>query len=185
MISTSDFKNGIAIIVDGLLYQIIWFQHIKPGKGGAFVRTKLRNMRTKAIVDKTFRAGEKLEDAFIETKKLQYTYSSGGTYFFMDTQTYEELTISEEGLKNEKKFLKEGIEVTALYHKDQIVDINLPVFIKLKVEHTEPGIKGDTARAANKPATLETGAIIQVPLFVNISDIIKVDTRTGEYVERA
>lgn len=184
MISTTDFKNGISIVVDGILYQIIEFQHIKPGKGGAFVRTRLKNMQTKAVIDKTFRAGEKIEDAFIETKKMQYMYHSGENYFFMDTQTFEELAISEDILQDKKNFLKEGMELAALYHQRNIIDLNLPVFIELRVRHTEPAIKGDTAKQSFKPATLETGAVIQVPLFINIDDIIKVDTRTGEYVER-
>jgi elongation factor P len=185
MISTADFKNGISIILDGVLYQIIEFQHIKPGKGGAFVRTKIKNMRTRAVIDKTFRAGEKVEDAFVETKKIQYTYNSGDTYFFMDLDTYEELPIPLSLLGDDKKFLKEGMEITAQYHKGNIINATLPISVVLKVGHTEPGIKGDTAKAAFKPATLETGAVVQVPLFVNTGDSIKVDTRTGTYIERA
>jgi elongation factor P len=185
VISTSDFKNGIAIVLDGTLYQIIEFQHIKPGKGGAFVRTKLKNLRTKAVLDKTFRAGEKVEDAWINTRKIQYTYKSGNVYFFMDSQDYEEVSIPENILGDNTKFLKEGIEISSLWHKSQIVDVTLPASVILKVEHTEPGIKGDTAKAAFKPAAMETGAIVQVPLFVNSGDSIKVDTRTCEYLERA
>jgi len=185
MIDTSDFKNGISIVVDSILYQIIEFQHIKPGKGGAFVRTKLKNMRNKTVVDKTFRAGEKVEEAFIETKKIQYTYNSEGSYFFMDSQTYEEIVIAASVLGESKRFLKEGMEIASLWYKHSIIDITLPIFIKLKVKHTEPGVRGDTAKQANKPATLETGAVVQVPLFVNTGNTIKVDTRTGEYVERA
>jgi elongation factor P len=185
VIATSDFKNGIAIVLDGVLYQIIEFQHIKPGKGGAFVRTKLKNLRTKAVLDKTFRAGEKVEDAWITTKKIQYTYKSGNVYFFMDSQDYEEVSIPENILGDNTKFLKDGIEISSLWHKDQIVDVTLPASVVLKVEHTEPGIKGDTAKAAFKPATMETGAVVQVPLFVNTGDSIKVDTRTCEYLERA
>jgi elongation factor P len=185
MINTSDFKNGIAIILDGVLYQIIEFQHIKPGKGGAFVRTKLKNMRTKAVLDKTFRAGEKVENAFVHTKKIQYTYSTGNIYFFMDSQSYEEVSIPENVLGDSKKFLKEGLEISSLWHKEQIVDITLPPSVIFKITHTEPGIKGDTAKAAFKPATIETGAIVGVPLFVNSGDSIKVDTRNGEYLERA
>lgn len=185
MINTSDFKNGISIALDGALYQIIEFQHIKPGKGGAFVRTRLKNMRNKSVIDKTFRAGEKVQEAFIETKKIQYTYyNSGNTYFFMDSQTYEEIAIPEKLLGNNKRFLKEGMEISSLWHKHDIIDVTLPIFINLKVEHTEPGIRGDTAKQANKPATLETGAVVQVPLFVDTGDTIKVDTRTGGYVER-
>jgi len=185
VIDTSDFKNGISIVVDGTLYQIIEFQHIKPGKGGAFVRTKLKNMRNKSIVDKTFRAGEKVEDAYIDNKRLQYTYNSGDTYFFMDTESYEEAAISIDVLEEKKNFLKEGMEISALYHKSSLIDINLPVSIELKVEHTDPGLKGDTVGSASKPATMETGVIVQVPLFINTGDVIKVDTRTGKYIERA
>jgi len=185
MIDTSDFKNGISIVLDSALFQIIEFQHIKPGKGGAFVRTKLKNMRTKAVVDKTFRAGEKVEDAFIETKKMQYTYSSGNNYFFMDSETFDEISMPDTVLGDNKKFLKEGMELTSLWHKTQVIDVNLPAAVVLKVDSTEPGVRGDTAKQANKPAKLETGAIVQVPLFVNTGDSIKVSTRTGEYLERA
>jgi len=185
MINTSDFKNGISIILGGVLFQIIEFQHIKPGKGGAFVRTKLKNMRTKAVIDKTFRAGEKVEDAYVNTKKIQHTYSSGSSFFFMDSETYEEVTIPGSVIGEDKKFLKEGLEITSLWHKDKIVDISLPPSVIFKIEHTEPGIKGDTAKAAFKPATIETGAVVLVPLFVNTGDKIRVDTRTGNYLERA
>ncbi len=185
MIDTSDFKNGISIVLDGTLFQIVEFQHIKPGKGGAFVRTKLRNMRTKAVIDKTFRAGEKVEDAYITTKRLQYTYNSGNTFFFMDSETYEEVAIGEAVIKDSAKFLKEGIEITSLWHNHEVIDINLPPSVVCKIKHTEPGVKGDTAKAAFKPATLETGAVVTVPLFVNTGDKIKVDTRTGAYLERA
>ena len=185
MIATSDFKNGISIILDGILFQIVEFQHIKPGKGGAFVRTKLKNMRTKAVLDKTFRAGEKVEDAYVNTKKIQYTYNSGNSFFFMDSETYEEVLIPESVIGNDKKFLKEGLEITSLWHIDRIVDISLPPAVVFKIEHTEPGIKGDTAKAAFKPADIETGAVVLVPIFVNPGDSIKVDTRTGNYLERA
>ncbi|MFA5069289.1 MAG: elongation factor P [Candidatus Omnitrophota bacterium] len=185
MIDTSDFKNGIAIVLDKVLYQIIEFQHIKPGKGGAFVRTRLKNLRTKAVLEKTFRAGEKVEDAWIIAKKIQFTYNSGNLYFFMCSEDYEEVSMPGEVLGDNKKFLKEGLEINSLWHKDQIVDVALPVSVVFKIEHTEPGIKGDTAKSAFKPATIETGAMVQVPLFVNSGDSIKVDTRTGEYLERA
>jgi elongation factor P len=185
MIDTSDFKNGISIILEGTLYQIIEFQHIKPGKGGAFVRTKLKNIRTKAVLDKTFRAGEKVEDAYVNSKKIQYTYKDGNTFFFMDSQDYEEIAVSDDILGDNKKFIKEGLEVNSLWYKDQPIDIMLPPSVVFKIQHTEPGIKGDTAKAAFKPATIETGAIVHVPLFVDSGDSIRVDTRTGEYLERA
>ncbi len=185
MINTSDFKNGISIILGGVLFQIIEFQHIKPGKGGAFVRTKLKNMRTKAVIDKTFRAGEKVEGAYVNTKKIQHTYNSGASFFFMDSETYEEVVLPGSIIGDDKKFLKEGLEIVSLWHKDKIVDISLPPSVIFKIEHTEPGIKGDTAKAAFKPATIETGAVVSVPLFVNTGDKIRVDTRTGNYLERA
>ncbi|MDD5504527.1 MAG: elongation factor P [Candidatus Omnitrophica bacterium] len=185
MIDTSDFKNGIAIILDGALYQIIEFQHIKPGKGGAFVRTRLKNLRTKAVLERTFRAGEKVQDAWITAKKIQFTYKNGNLYFFMGSEDYEEVSIPGEVLGDNSKFLKEGLEINSLWHNDQIVDAILPAAVVFKIEHTEPGIKGDTAKSAFKPATIETGATVQVPLFVNQGDSIKVDTRTGEYLERA
>ena len=184
MIDTSSFRNGMSIVIDGTLFQIIEFQHIKPGKGGAFVRTKLKNMRTKAVADKTFRAGEKVEDAYVSTKTLQYTYNSGHTYFFMDSQDYEEVAVPESFIGDKKKFMKESMEVTSVWYNNQIIDLNLPIFLNLKIEHTEPGTKGDTAKAAFKPATVETGAVVQVPIFVNPGDTIKVDTRTCGYVER-
>ena len=185
MIDTSDFKNGISIILDGTLYQIIEFQHIKPGKGGAFVRTKLKNIQTKAVLDKTFRAGEKVEGAYVYTRKIQYTYKTGNTFFFMDSQDYEEISIPEDVLGDNKKFLNEGLEINSLWHKDKPIDVMLPPSVVFKIQHTEPGIKGDTAKAAFKPATIETGAVVQVPLFVDSGDSIRVDTRTGEYLERA
>jgi elongation factor P len=185
MIDTSDFKNGIAIVIDNALYQIVEFQHIKPGKGGAFVRTKLKNLRTKAVLDRTFRAGEKVQEAWITTKKIQYTYKAGSVYYFMDSQDYEEVSINESVLGNNVKFLKEGLEISSLWHNEDIVDVTLPPAVIFKIDNTEPGIKGDTAKAAFKPAVIETGAVVQVPLFVNSGDSIKVDTRTGEYIERA
>lgn len=185
MISTNDFKNGISIIIGGTLYQIVEFQHIKPGKGGAFVRTKLKNMQTKAVIDMTFRAGEKLEQAYIENKKIQYLYHSGSTYYFMDTESFEEVTIPQDIIGEDEKFLKDGMVVTSVWHKHDIIEVALPNFIVFKVEHTEPGVRGDTAKAAYKPATLDTGAVVQVPLFINTGDMIRVDTRDGSYIERA
>jgi len=185
MASTADFRNGLCIEYNNDLYTIVEFQHVKPGKGGAFVRTKLKNMRTKAVIDRTFRAGEKVEDAYVNTRKIQYTYKTDTSFFFMDSQTYEEVTIPESVIGDDKKFLKEGLEITSLWQKDSIVDINLPPSVIFKIIHTEPGIKGDTAKAAFKPADIETGAVVLVPIFVNPGDSIKVDTRTGNYLERA
>ncbi|RKY37705.1 MAG: elongation factor P [Candidatus Omnitrophota bacterium] len=184
MITPNQFKAGLAIDLDGGLYTIVEYQHVKPGKGGAFVRTKLKNMRTKKIIDKTFRPDEKFQDAFIEDKKIQYLYQAGSLYYFMDLETFEEIVIEKEKLEDVVGFLKDNMEVLMISYKEQIIEIRFPSFIELKIAHTEPGIKGDTAKGSFKPATLETGAIIQVPLFVNENDSIKIDTRTGEYVER-
>ena len=185
MISTNQFKSGMAIMVDGEIFQIMEYQHVKPGKGGAFVRTKLKNLRTKRTLDKTFRPDEKFPEAFIEEKKIQYLYNSQDTYHFMDQETYEEVFFDKDKLGDITTLLKENMEVTAIYCKNELLEINLPMFIKLQVVETEPGFKGDTAKNSFKPAVLETGATIQVPLFVNKDDMIKIDTRNLSYVERA
>ncbi len=184
MISTDEFKNGIAIKLEGELYAIVEFQHIKPGKGGAFVRTKLRNLKQKTIIDKTFRAGEKVEDAFIEERKLQFLYKSSELYYFLDYETYEEIFISEDELGKGVKFLKDNLEVSGRFCDGKLIGVNLPIFVELKIKYTEPGIKGDSARSNSKSAVLETEASIQVPLFVKTGDLVKIDTRTGEYVGR-
>jgi elongation factor P len=185
MISASELRNGLSVVIDGVLYRVVESQHIKPGKGGAFVRTKLKNMRTKAVIERTYRVEEKIEDAFIEGKKMQFMYKSAQGYHFMDLENYEELSLAEDILSAIKGYLKEGMEVTSLWHNHNIIEIEPPTFVELKIVHTEPGIKGDTARQALKPAQLETGAVISVPLFINQGDTIRIDTRTGEYVERA
>jgi len=185
MISTNQFKNGIAVIIDGNICTIASFQHVKPGKGGAFVRTKLKNIITGAVVDKTFRAGEKLQDAFLEDKKIQYLYRSGNEFHFMDAATYEQMTLDKDHIGEGADFLKEGLEITAKLYKHRLIGVTLPTFIILKVVSTEPGIRGDTAKQAMKPAKLETGKTISVPLFIKENDTIKIDTRTGGYVERA
>ncbi|MFH1776205.1 MAG: elongation factor P [Candidatus Omnitrophota bacterium] len=185
MIGTEQFKNGLTIKIDGNIYQIVEFQHVKPGKGGAFVRTKLRDLITKRIIDKTFRAGEKFDEAFIEDKKMQYLYPDDKFYHFMDQQTYEQCMLNISDIpETVLKFLKENMEVRVLFHAQTPIEVNLPIFVELKVEHTEMGLKGDTAKSAMKPATLETGTVISVPLFVTTGDIIKIDTRSGEYVGR-
>ncbi len=185
MIGTNQFKNGLTIMLNGRIYQIIEFQHIKPGKGGAFVRTKLRDLRYNTVIARTFRAGEKFDTAYIKQRKVQYLYHSSDTYFFMDTETFEQLNIEKSMLGDSVNFLKDGIQIQASYCEGKPISINLPTSIELKVERTEPGVRGDTARAAYKPATLETGAVVQVPLFVKTHDIIKIDTRTGKYTGRA
>ena len=169
---------------EGDIYVIVDYQHVKPGKGGAFVRTKLKNLRTKRILDKTFRAEERFQDAFVEEKKAQYLYAGADTYHFMDQQTFEEISIDAERLSGIVNYLKENMEISLLCYQNEILEAKLPMFISLKIEHTEPGIKGDTAKGSFKPAVLETGATVQVPLFIDTGDVIKIDTRTGEYVER-
>ena len=185
MISTNQFKNGMTIALGGEIYCIVSFQHVKPGKGGAFVRTKLKNLKSGNVIDKTFRSGEKIEQAFIEEKKMQFLYRHGHFYHFMDQRTFEQLELPEERLTDKAKFLKENMVLSMAVCDGTIVDINLPTFVELEVEHTEPGLRADTVKAATKRAALETGAKIDVPLFINKGDIIKIDTRCGRYVSRA
>ncbi|MFV9510806.1 elongation factor P [Tepidibacillus sp. LV47] len=185
MISSNDFKTGLTIEVDGDIWQVIDFQHVKPGKGAAFVRSKLRNLRTGSIQEKTFRAGEKIARARIETKEMQYLYNSGDDYIFMDTNTYDQISIPASRLEREKKFLLENMNVFIISYQGEIIGIDLPNTVTLEVIETEPGIKGDTATGATKSATLETGLKIQVPLFVNVGDKVIIDTRTESYVSRA
>jgi len=183
-LSINEIKSGVTILVDAEVYMVIETQHVKPGKGAAFVRAKLRNLTNGGIQEKTFRGDEKIEAAFIEERKLQYLYLSGSMYHFMDQDNFEEITISEDNLGDKKKLLKDNLEVAGYFYKNETLNINLPNFIEFKIIHTEPGIKGDTAKSGTKPAKIETGAIVQVPLFIDNGDKIKVDTRTGEYVER-
>lgn len=185
MISTNQFKGGLFIKLEGELYMIIEFQHHKPGKGGAFVRTKLRNVKSDTVISRTFRAGETVEDVFVEEKKYQFLYSADGQYYFMDNETYEQISLAESKVEDSKRFLKENTEVSVTIYEGDILDIRLPIFITLKVAETEPGTRGDTVKAGTKNAKLETGANIQVPLFINRGDLIKIDTRTGEYIGRA
>jgi len=185
LITANDLRRGVVIKVNGDLYVVLDFQHTKPGKGGAFVKAKLRNLTKNAIIDKTFRSTEKVEDVFIEKRKMQYLYNDGDSAVFMDLETYEQEQVPNDFVEDQLKFLKEGEEVDVDFYDNQIISIELPTFVILEVTHTEPGVKGDTATAAYKPATVETGTQIQVPLFVNEGDKIKIDTRTGEYIERA
>ncbi|MBZ4644730.1 MAG: elongation factor [Petroclostridium sp.] len=184
MISAGEFRNGITFELDGNVYQIVEFQHVKPGKGAAFVRTRLKNVITGAVVEKTFRPTEKMPKAHIERKDMQYLYNDGGLYYFMDQETYEQLPLNESQLGDALKFVKENMVVKILSYKGNVFGVEPPNFVELEVTETEPGFKGDTATGATKPATLETGATINVPLFINQGDIIRVDTRTGEYMER-
>lgn len=184
MISTNDLRTGVTIEIDGEVFMVVDFQHVKPGKGAAFVRTKIKNIETGQVFDKTFRAGEKLNRAVIERKTMQYLYSSDGTYYFMDTQSFEQIPLMQDLLGEDVQFLKENMEVKVMFYEGQAIGIELPTFVELKVTETEPGFKGDTATGGTKPATLETGAVVQVPLFINKNDIVRVDTRTNEYLSR-
>ncbi len=185
MITTSDFKTGLTIEWDGGLYQIIEFQHVKPGKGAAFVRTKLRNKRTGAVVERTFRTTEKVEKAHIERLEMQYLYLDGDFYVFMNTETYDQVHLTAANLGDGLKFLKDNMNIHVQFYKDEPIGVELPTTVVLKVAETEPGVKGDTANNVTKAATLETGASVQVPLFVNEGDELIIDTRTGDYVSRA
>lgn len=185
MISAGEFRNGITFDMDGSVYQIIEFQHVKPGKGAAFVRTKIKNVITGAVTERTFNPTEKFENAFIERKDMQYLYKDGDLYYFMDNETYEQQPIDSHKLGDNFRFVKENMEVKVLSYKGNVFGIEPPNFVELQVTNTDPGFKGDTATNATKPATLETGAEIRVPLFIEEGDMIRVDTRTGEYMERA
>ena len=184
-ISTADFRNGMCIEYNNKLCTIVEFQHVKPGKGGAFVRTKLRDIKTGRVVDYTFNAGTKFDSVRLETKKMQFLYSDGTDFNFMDMSSFEQLSIPAETVGSAANWLKENDEATLMYAGDELISIEPPMFVELEVTDTEPGFKGDTATGASKPATLETGAQIKVPLFINIGDKLKIDTRTGEYLARA
>ena len=184
MADTSDFRNGLIIKFKNDLYTITEFQHVKPGKGGAFVRSKLKNLKTGRVIDNTFRAGEGVEVIRVERRKYQYLYRDGDFLVCMDNETYEQINIPIEYIGGGLQFLKESIEIEILFNGSEIVSVDIPIFVNLEVVETEPGFRGDTATGANKPAKLETGASINVPLFINQGDILKVDTRTASYVER-
>ncbi|MEW6228767.1 MAG: elongation factor P [Bacillota bacterium] len=184
MISTNDFHTGLTIELDGEVYTVVEFMHVKPGKGSAFVRSRLKNVKTGSVIERTFRAGEKLPRAHIDYREMQYLYSSGDENFFMDTSTYEQLTLSDDKLGDARKYLKENMIIGVQIYEGEPIGVELPNFVELAVVETDPGLRGDTATGGSKPATLETGAIVQVPLFVNVGDVIRVDTRTGQYLER-
>jgi elongation factor P len=185
MITAGDFRNGITFEMDGQVFQVVEFQHVKPGKGAAFVRTKLKNIITGANIERTFNPGDKMPKAHIERKEMQYLYNDGGLYYFMDMETYEQIPLSAEVLGDSLKFVKENMNVKILSFKGNVFGVEPPTFVELKVIETEPGYKGDTATGASKPAKVETGAVIKVPLFVNEGDMVRIDTRTGDYMERA
>lgn len=183
-IDTSDFKNGISFYMDGDVWTIVEFQHVKPGKGGAFVRTRLRKPKTGQVVEKTFRSGERVEPAFIEKVKMQYLYNQGNEAIVMDLDTYEQIPIALSVLGDQAKYLKEDMEIIAMQAGEEILGYEIPQFLELEVVETDPGFKGDTVSGSNKPAKLETGATVNVPFHINIGDVIKVDTRTNSYLER-
>lgn len=185
MISAGDFRNGVTFEMDGNVYQIVEFQHVKPGKGAAFVRTKVRNVITGGMIEKTFNPSDKYPNAFVERKDMQYLYEDGGLYYFMDNETYENLPVGQDIIGDSLKFIKENENVKVLSYKGSVFGVEPPFFVELAITETEPGIKGDTATNVTKPAKVETGAEIRVPLFINEGDKIRIDTRTGEYMERA
>ena len=185
MVTAGDFRNGVTFEMDGGVYSIIEFQHVKPGKGAAFVRTKIRNVITGAVTEKTFNPNDKYPTAYIERKDMQYLYSDGDLYYFMDNETYEQIPINKSVLSDNFKFVKENMVCVVMSYKGNVFAVEPPNFVELEVTQTDPGFAGNTATNATKPATLETGAEVKVPLFINEGDKIKIDTRSGEYLERA
>jgi elongation factor P len=185
MVSTNNLKNGMTLKLDGELWRVEYFQHVKPGKGGAFVRTTLKGVQSGKTVDRTFRAGEDVEQAILERRPLQYLYREGDHFVFMDTETYEQTHVPATALGDKVHWVKEGDVIELVMHDGAIIDANLPASVELEVAETEPGVQGDRVSGATKPATLETGAVVQVPLFINEGERVKVDTRSGEYISRA
>ncbi|MDI6632431.1 MAG: elongation factor P [Bacillota bacterium] len=185
MISTNDFRTGLTIELDGDVYQVLEFLHVKPGKGSPFVRSKLRNLRTGAVIERTFNAGEKVPRAHLERRATQYLYNDGDNYYFMDMESFEQVPLGPRELGDAVKFLKENMEVFLLSYQDKVLGVELPNTVELQVVETTPGVKGDTAAGGSKPAKLETGLVVQVPLFIEEGDVLQIDTRTGEYLKRA
>jgi len=183
-VSTTEFRNGLKIEIDGEPYIIVEFQHVKPGKGGAFVRTKFKSLKSGNVTDKTFRAGEKVDVPNLEEKTMQYLYAADKDRVFMDTSSYEQVSMNEKQLGDSIHYLKENMEIKVLYHKGQPINIDLPMFVELAIAKTDPGVRGDTASGGSKPATLESGAVIKVPFYLNEGDVVKVDTRSGTFIER-
>lgn len=184
-VTTNDLRNGMTLDLPEGLFTVVEFQHVKPGKGGAFVRTKLKNVRTGAVLDRTFRADERVEQAIVEKREMQYLYPDGDDYVFMDTTSYDQIHVSRETLGEAAKFVKEGDTPVLEMYEGAVIGVDLPAAVELEVAHTDPGVQGDRVSGARKPATLETGLVVQVPLFVNPGERIKVDTRTGQYITRA
>ncbi len=184
MAQASQIRNGMVLSIDNNLWQVVEFQFVQPGKGGAFVRTKIKNLQTGRVIERTYRSDEKVTDVRVESKDMQYLYRDGALFYFMDNETYEQVAVGEDLVGEAKNYLKEGEGVEILFHGEEAIGIELPFFVQLKVIETEPGVKGDTVSGATKPAKLETGAVVQVPLFVEQGEVLKIDTRTGTYVER-
>ena len=185
MISSNDFRPGVTIELNGDPCQVIEFQHVKPGKGAAFVRTKVKNLKTGSTTEMTFRGGEKVPKATLERRQMQYLYFDGDSYVFMDKETFDQISLQEKALDGGEKYLKENMDCQVTSYEGEILGVELPTTVELEVTETEPGIKGDTASGGTKPATLETGVTVQVPFFVNTGDVLRIDTRTGDYLERA
>ena len=185
MISTNDFKTGVSIELDGDAYVVVDFQHVKPGKGSAFVRSKLKNVRTGGIVERTFNAGEKLPKAHLDRREMQYLYNDGDAFVVMDNENFEQMNLTDEQMGDGKIYLKENMNLSVLFFNGRVIGVDIPNNVELEVIDTEPGIKGDTASGGNKPATLETGAVVRVPFFINVGDVLRINTKTGEYIERA
>jgi len=185
MATTADFRNGMVIEIDGVLWAIVYFQHVKPGKGGAFVRTKLKNVLTGSVVERTYRAGEKVTDVRLERRPVSYSYTDGDLYYFMDANTYDLIPIAGDLLGDAQlKYLKENMACEGLVHDDKVISVELPQFVELAVTQTDPGVRGDTAQGASKPAKLETGAVVQVPLFIEEGDVLKIDRTADKYLSR-
>lgn len=185
LIPTSQFRNGLKIELDGEPFIIVGFQHVKPGKGGAFVRTRLKSLKSGLVQERTFRSGEKLEKPDLEEREMQYLYESDGQWHFMDTGSYEQFFLTADHLGEDRNYLQENLVITVLFYKGEPIGVQVPTFVELTVTKTDPGVRGDTATGATKPATLETGYVVQVPLFINEGDRVRVDTRSGTYLERA
>ncbi len=184
MVSAGDFKKGLTIEIDGQVWMVVDFQHVKPGKGAAFVRTKIKNVITGSVLEKSFNPTEKFPRAMVERKDMQYLYNDGDLYYFMDTETYDQLPLNHDKVEDALPYMKENMEVSIKFFKGEAFSVEPPNFVEMEITETEPGFKGDTATAGNKPAIIETGAKVMVPLFVNTGDVIRIDTRTGEYMAR-
>ena len=184
MISSNDFRNGVTIEIDDMVWQVVEFQHVKPGKGSAFVRTKLKNLKTGSVVERTFNAGEKMPSAQVDRKPMQYLYAADGSYYFMDIETYDQMMLTDEQLGDALNYIKEEMEITVLLFNGEVIGVELTNSVELKVVETEPGIRGDTATGAVKNAKMETGVNVKVPLFINEGELLRIDTRTGTYIER-